>query len=807
MDRLLQDVRFAFRTLRRDVGFTAAAVLTLALGIGALTAIYSVVDGVLLRPLPYRDADRIVRVHEGDRHSGTTREGFSAPDLYDLRERTRTLTAVAAYRTQPRSLLADGGAERVIVTAASHELFALLGVAPVLGRVYGAAEDAPGGEPVAVLSEDAWRRRFGGSPDAIGATVRVDGVVHTVIGVVPSAFAYPTAATALWVPLQATPTSASRGVHDLTVAARLAPGATLDDARRELRRIAAELEAAFPADNEGRTMYAEPLRDVMFGSVRSPLLVLLAAVAVVLLIGCVNVANLLLARGTARRREVAVRAALGATTGRLARQFAAEMLVLVLIAGAIGVGIAFWSLDALLALAPRGVPRLEGVGIDARVLAAVAGTLVAVGLGFGLVPTLQARRTDVRAGLAAGGERGGSDARDGMRVRGILVAAEVALAVVLVTGAGLLTQSFWRLTRVDPGFRAERLLKFEFTLPASRYPQRFDRFPDYPEVRGFYASLRREVGVVPGVRAAALAMAHPLDPAWTTSFRLDGQTAEEAERQPEVVLRPVSPGYLDAAGVRLIQGRPVGDRDDDAAPPVAMVNEAFVRAYLRDGEAIGRRITFFGREREIIGVIGDERFDGPGAPSRPAVYPPLRQVPIPSATLLVRTDADPEAVIAAVRRIFDRLDPELAVFDVEPLTRTLSRTVAQPRFTMMLLGLFGGLSLVLAAIGVHGVLSYAIARRSHEIGVRIALGATRAEVVLMVLRQGMRPALLGLAAGSAGAFAAARLLRGLLFGIGPADPLTYAATAAVLGAVALGACWLPARRAAAIEPMVTLRRP
>ena len=802
MDTLIQDLRFALRTLAKSPGFTAAAGLTLALGIGALTAIYGVVDGVLLRPLPYRDADRIVRVYEGDRHSGTTREGFSAPDLFDLRERVRTLESVAAYRTRPRTLAAASGAERVVVTATSHELFALLGLAPVLGRTFGAAEDAPGGELVAVLSEETWRRRFGGDPGVLGATVRIDDVVHTVVGVMPAAFAYPSSAVEVWVPLQSTATSGHRGVHDLSVAARLAPGAMLEDARAELVGIAAELEAAYPADNEGRTMGAEPLREVMFGDVRAPLLVLLAAVACVLLIGCVNVANLLLARGAARGREVAVRTALGATTGRLARQFAVETLLLVLIAGAAGVVLAHWALDALVALAPAGVPRLSSVGIDGRVLGAVAGTMVAVGLAFGLVPTLQSRRADVRAGLGGGrGEVGPG----GGRVRGALVAAEVALAVVLVSGAGLLIHGFWRLTQVDPGFRAERVVKFDFILPATRYPQALEQFPNYPEVRAFHAALRREAGALPGVRAAALAMAHPLDPSWTTSFRLDGQTAEEAARQPEVVMRPVSPGYLEAAGVPLIRGRSVDERDDGAAPPVVVVNEAYVRAHLGGGEAVGRRVELFGTEREIVGVIGDERFDGPGAPSRPAVYPPLAQVPMTSGSLLVRTDAAPAAVAAQVRRVFARLDPELAVFGVEPLERTLSRAVAQPRFTMLLLGIFGGFSLVLAVIGVHGVLAYAIARRTREIATRIALGASRAEVIGMVLRQGMRPALAGLGIGLVGALAAARLLRGLLHGVGPADPVTFAAVAVVLGAAALGACWLPARRAAAIEPMAVLK--
>ncbi len=805
METMLQDFRYALRSLRRAPGFTLAAGLTLALGIGALTAIFSVVAGVLIRPLPYVESDRIVRLFEGDRHSGTTREGFSAPDLFDLRARMRTLEAVAAYRTRSQSLGSTSGAERVMATAASHELFELLGTAPLLGRAYDAAADAPGGERVAVLSEGLWRRRFGGDPGVVGTSVRIDDVVHTIVGVLPSTFAYPSAATDLWIPLQATPTSAPRGVHDLGVVARLAPGATLEDARRELGRIAAELEAAHPADNQGRTMHAEPLRDVMLGGVRAPLLILLAAVAFVLLIGCVNVANLLLARGADRTREVAVRTALGATPWRLTRQFTAEMLLLVLLAGAAGATLAHLSLDALLALVPGDVPRLSSIAIDGRVLAAIAGALAAVGLGFGLVPALQARGVDVSSGLATVGERGGTSTRRAMRVRGALVAAEMALAVVLVSGAGLLLHSFWRLAQVDPGFRAESVVKFEFVLPASRYPQSFARFPDYPEVRAFYDAVRREAAALPGVQAAALAMAHPLDPSWTTSFRLDGQTVEEAERQPEVVLRPVSAGYLDAAGVRLVRGRPVDERDHSDAPPVAMVNEAFARAFLAEGEAVGRRIEIFGTEREIVGVIGDEHFDGPGATVRPAAYPALAQLPLTSASLLVRTAADPESVVPAVRAIFERLDPELAVFGVEALETTLSRAVSQPRFTMQLLGFFGGLALILAAVGVHGVLAYVVTRRTREIGVRIAMGASQGEVVRMVLGQGMRPVLVGLAVGLMGALAVARLLRGLLFGIGPADPATYAGVSVLLCIVALGACWMPARRAAKVDPMVALK--
>jgi predicted permease len=803
-DSLLHDLRLAVRALRRSPGFTAAAALTLALGIGATTAVFGIVDAVLLRPLPYPAPDRLVRLYQGDRHSGTTREGFSTPDFLDLRERSRTLEGAAAFRTRPMAL---GGeeAERVSATHASHELFPLLGASPLLGRAYDAAEDSPGGEPVVVLGERLWRRRFGADPAILGRTVLLDDRAHVVVGVLPADFAFPSAETDLWVPLRAAPTSAPRGVHDLGVVARLAPGATLDGARREIATIAAELEAEHPADNEGRDFLAVPLRDALVGDVRPRLLLLLGATTLVLLVACANVAHLLLARATTRSREVAVRTALGATRGRLARQFTVEALVLALLGGTLGVGLAGWALDLLVGLVPGGVPRIEAAAIDGRVLAVVATTLTAVGLVFGLAPALARRDVGLHATLREAGAPGLSASRRRVRARGAHVVAEIALAVTLVGGASLLIRSFARLLDVDPGFRAENVVKLDFQLPARRYPQAFSDFPEYPEIRAFHGELLRRVATIPGVSAAAIAVNHPVDPGWTTSFRLEGQTEAEAATQPETSIRIVSPDYFRTVGVPLLRGRLLEPRDDGAAPRVVVVNAAFARRHLSGVDPIGRRIELFGRDHEIVGVVGDERFDGLGAEPPPAVYPPLAQMPLSAGSLLVLAAGRPEAVIPQVRAIFRELDPQLAVFGVEALEETLAGSIAAPRFTALLLGLFAALALALAVVGVHGVLGYTVAQRSREIGIRLALGASRARVTRDVVAEGLRLAALGLALGLAGTLALGHALRGMLFGIGAADPATLLGVAALLAAVATAASWLPARRAAKVDPMTTLR--
>ncbi|HEX2095285.1 MAG TPA: ABC transporter permease [Longimicrobiaceae bacterium] len=804
MDTLFHDLRYALRTLLKSPGFTVVAVLTLALGIGANTAIFSVLNGVLLKPLAYHDPDRLVMVWEHDRISGTEREAASIPDYYDFRARSRSFAEMAAFEEREASMVgADGEPLRLSLGAMSHQVFPLLGVRPVVGRAFGEAEDRPGAPTTVVLGERLWRQRFGGAPDVVGRVVRLDGVPHTVIGVVPSGVSLPREDTDAWVPLQFGPTSTPRYRHNVNVVARLRPGATLESAQREMTALAAQLEAEHPNDNYGRGVTVEPLPEVVLGEVRPALLVLVGAVALVLLIACANVANLLLVRGTARVREVAVRTALGATAPRLARQFLTETLLLTGLGAAVGVLFAFWGLAALVGLAPGDVPRLEEVRIDGWVLALTLVVAVATGTLFGLVPTLQARRLDLQGTLREeGGTVSGGSAK--ARLRAGLVVAEVALSVLLVTGAGLLLRSFWKLREVDPGFRTENILRADFALPASRYPQSFDNYPRWSEVVSFQRELLERVQALPQVRSAALANQHPLSPGFTNSFVIEGREDEAAE-QAEIPTRAVSPGYFETVGVPLLRGRALSGRDHVDAPAVVVINQEAARRYFPGENPVGKRISFWGTKREIVGVVGNERFHGLTEEMPPAAYPPLGQTPMGTATLLVRTTGDPEALAPAVAGIVRGIDPELALSDVETLEQTLARSIAQPRFTTVLLGTFASLALLLALVGVHGVLSYTVAQRTREIGVRIALGASRREVVRMVVGQGAAAVLPGLLLGLAASLAGARVLSRLLFGIAPTDPLTFLSVAGLVTAAALLASYLPALRAARMDPMVALR--
>ena len=569
-----------------------------------------------------------------------------------------------------------------------------------------------------------------------------------------------------------------------------------------MTELAAQLEAAYPS-NAARGVFLEPLREVVVGPARPALLVLLGAVALVLLIACANVANLLLARGTARSREIAVRAAMGAGTGRLARQFVVESLVLALAAAGFGVALAFGGLELLLRLAPADLPRVAEAGVSPRALGLTMLVSVLVGVAFGTVPSLQARRLDVQSALRAGGTGAGAG-RERRRAQSLLVVAEVGLAVFLLIGAGLLLKSFWRLLQVDPGFRTEQVLKAEYQLPERRYPMDFSRWPDLTEIHGFNAALLARAEVLPGVEAAAIAGSHPLNAGFTNSFVVVGREAEAAD-WPEISIRQVTPGYFPTLGVPLRSGRLLRDADDASAAPVVLINEAAARRFFAAQPPLGQRIAFWGTPRTIVGVVGDERFHGVAEAAPPAVYAPLAQAPTTAGSLLVRARGEPLALAGAVRSAIRETDPALAVFGVEALDETLSRSVGPRRFTVLLLGLFAALALSLAVVGVHGVLSYSVAQRTREIGIRMALGASRGRVTGMVLGQGTGLISLGVLLGLAGAWVLSRLLRGLLFGVSATDPAIFAGVAGLLLLVSLLACYLPARRATRVDPAVALR--
>jgi len=825
LDTLLQDLRYAGRSLRRDPGFHIAGVLILGLGIGANTAIFSVVDGVLLRPAPVADLDRLTMVWETDRHTGTTREPASVPDFLDFRTRSRSFERLAALMGAEVNLTpAAGEPVRLAALSVTHDLLPMLGMAPVVGRTFTTAEDAAGGPRVVLISEPLWERSFGRDPAVVGETLRLDEEAHTIVGVVPeqadfgilqilSSAAYSRswadrgggrARVDVWAPLQPDPERLPRETHPIFVLGQLAPGSTPGSAQKEMAAIAADLERAYPA-NDARGVFVEPLAEVVFGPVRPALYVLLGAVGLVLLVACVNVANLLLARGTTRFREVAVRAALGGSRARLARQFLVENLVLTLVSGLAGVALAYAGLRALLALAPADIPRLSQVTIDLRVLAVTLLVSVAAGLAFGMVPILQAQRIDLQTALRGeGASTLGGPGRSGLRRA--LVVAELALAVVLVVGAALLIKSFWHLSRVDSGFRTAGVLKAEYQLPPARYPANFARWPNFQEMHAFSDALASRAAALPGVDAVALAGNHPLDPGFTNSFRVVGREAE-SRTWPEISIRRVTPGYCRTVGLTRLSGRLLQDSDGTFANPVLLINEAAARLFFAGRDPLGAKINFWGADRTIVGVVANERFRGPAEAPPIAVYVPLAQAPSANGAgvLLVRTLGDPLALTSALRQAIREVDPALAVFGLESLDEALSRSVAERRFTMLLLGLFAAVALALAAVGVHGVLSFGVARRTREIGLRMALGAQPRGVLGLIVEEGLALAAVGLAAGLLGALALTRLLSSQLFGVTPTDPATFVGVALFLAAVTLMASYLPARRATKVDPAVALR--
>ena len=821
-----QDLRLALRSLARTPGFAAAAILTLALGIGANTAIFSVVNAVLLRPAPFRELDRVVMVWETDRNSGTTREPASVPDYLDYRLETASLASLSALMAAQVNLATgDGDPARIAALRVSQDLLPMLGIEPVAGRGFRAEDDAIGAADTAIVSESLARELAGSAGAAVGRVLRLDERPHTVVGVIADASDFGTlqllSAAAysrsfadrgeatrvhLWIPLRADPKTLPRETHPIFMLGRLAAGQTAASAQDELAGLAASLERMYPM-NRGRGVYVEPLSEVVLGQVRPTLYVLLGAVALVLLIACVNVAGLLVARGAGRIQEVAVRRALGATPARITRQFVAEGLVLAGVAAAIGIAFAFAGVRILVASAPANVPRLASTAIDVRVLAATLGVSLAAGLLFGLIPALHARGVDLQSTLKADGGRGAVGvARTAFRSG--LVAGELALAIMLLAGAGLLIRSFWNLLTVDPGFRAGGVLKAEYQLPRSRYPAEFATWPDFREQHAFVAAILAHAESLPGVTSAAVAGNHPLDPGFTNSFVIVGREQEAREPGwPELTMRRVTAGYFSTVGVPLRRGRLLNAGDGTRSTAVVLINDAAARRFFGDRDPLGAQIRLFGVARTIVGVVGNERTRGLSEGAPLAAYLPLAQAPSVdgAGVLLVRTAGNPATAAAPVRDVIRARDPALAVFGVEPLDRTVSRSVADRRFAMLLVGLFASLALVLAAIGVHGVLSYDVTRRVREIGIRMALGAERGSVLRLIAGRALALAAIGVAVGGAGALALTRTLSTMLFGVTPYDPATFAASAGLLTLVALAAAAAPAWRAARVDPAAALR--
>jgi len=795
---VLQDVRYALRSLRRHPVFAITAILTLALGIGANTAIFSAVYGVLLRPLPYPEPDRLLTVW--GHHASIGRETASLPDFLDWRQ-ARSFSGMAARANATYTVTGTGEPQVVSGALVSPNYFRVLGAPVPQGRDF-RDEEERGAARVAVLSEGYWRRAYGGRADVVGRQITLNGIPYTIVGAGARGLAVPEDVD-IWTPLQIDTTLGRRNDF-LQVLGRLAPGATPETAATELATIARRLEAEYPNSNAGWGVELIGLRERIVGEIRPALLVFMGAVGLVLLIVCANVANLMLARVAAREREVTIRAALGASRRRLVRQLLTESVLLGLVGGVLGLGLAVWGVSALRSLDPGTLPRLNEVRLDGRALAFALVLSVSTGLLFGVVPALRVLGFDLRGGLAEGG-RALSGARAATRARTALVLAEVALASVLLVGAALLLRSFVGLQRVDPGFTTHGILTARVTLPRVRYedPARQVAFAD---------ALLQRAQALPGVSSAALGAAAPVDeglPYWAIS--LAGVDQPPPEVVQDAVVYRSSPEYFHTFGLPLIGGRLFEASDRSESAPVAIVSQSLARRYWPGRNPLGSRITFGDPNDStttwmtVVGIVGDVRQEGAVSPAYPQIYVPFAQVSGRSMVVALRTAGDPLALAPALKQALAGIDPNLALSRVTTMDQRLAGTLARPRVNALLLAAFAVTALILAALGIYGVIAYSVVQRTRELGIRVALGARAEDVLGMVMRQGLTPVLIGLAIGLGAAALGSRVLRSLLYGVAATDLATYAAVAAFLAAVAVAASYVPARRAARSDPMTALR--
>jgi putative ABC transport system permease protein len=805
MHALLQDLRYGARALLKKPGFTLVAIITLGLGIGANTALFSVVNAVLLDPFPYRDGGRIFQVRQRLPKIGVPEQlRASGPEVVDLAA-GQSFERVAAFEPVSRNLTGGPEPERVAAAKVSGDFFALLGVEPVMGRAITAADVGPQGGRVIVLSHGLWQRRFGGSPDALGQKVYLDDEPYTVVGVMPPRFWFD--AGEAWFPFPMDFSRTPRSARAFLALVRLKPGVTHAQADAELGALARRQEQAFAGGNPeyaGRGVYLQPLAEVYFGQVRTALLVLVGAVGLILLIACANIANLLLARAAARSREVAVRAALGASRARLVRQMVTESLLLALCGGSAGLLVALWGVGGLTALLPADtLPAGVEVGVDRAVLLFALAASLVTALLFGLWPALAASKPDLGGALKEGGQKGAAAGH--ARAQSLLVVAEVALSLVLLVMAGLMIRSFARLSNVDPGFDPANLLSMRLNLSPEKYKQGGQK-------AAFFGQLIERVAALPGVKAAAVASHMPFvyTEDWTVTVE-GGALAVEARTQ-NVDTRTVSPGYFRALGIPLVAGAFFTPQDDLNAVGVAVINRAMARRFWPDEEAVGKRFKVGRADSDatwltVKGVVADSAQGALDAAVKPEAYFPLAQAAgmYRRMNLAVRSEGDPHALVAAIRREVQALDPNQPVYQIQTMEELIGESVAARRFALRLLQAFAALALVLAAVGIYGVMSYVVAGRTREMGLRLALGAAPRDVLGLVVGQGMRLVLIGTGLGLVAAFGLTRLMTRLLFGVSATDPLTFALVALVLAAVALFACYVPARRAARVDPMVALR--
>jgi putative ABC transport system permease protein len=804
----MNDLRSAFRQLRKSPGFTLIAVLTLALGIGANSAIFSVVDTVLLQPLPFQNPGQLVMLWGNSSTAPNDRQTDSFPDFADYKDQSRSFAALAAFTSAGTVLNGVGDAQELSGVATTAELFDVLGVPPMLGRGFTAEEAKIGAPPVVLFTYELWQRAFASNRNIVGQQVNLVGKSYTVLGIMPPGWNFPVWAekTDFIMPLEPlVPTEVPRRAsHFLKLIGRLQPNVALKQADAELKSIAARLEKQYPETNTDNSAHLVPLLQDVVGNVRPALLVLLGAVALVLLIACANVANLLLARAASRSRELGIRTALGASRALIVRQLLTESLVLALLGGAGGLLLAWWGVDVLRVIGPRDVPRLAHIHINTGVCFFTFGLAIVSTLVFGLIPALQTSRSNLNEALQQG-SKGSTGGLHGTRVRAFLVVSQVSLSLLLLAGAGLLIKSFFNLRASNPGFDSSGVLVLDQILPRLKYPE-----PD--QQRRFYDQLLPRLAAIPGVEIVGGANPLPFsDNDSDSSFYIAEQPPIAPGNRPDASHLAVAPGYFRSMKIPLRNGRDFDARDTEKSGHVALINEAFARRFFPGVNSIGQHVVLDRGDQgdfpmEVIGVVGDTKHEELGEIPRPEMYQPFAQAPSRRLWITLRlTSANLSGMQTSVRRAVTEIDPDVYVAQLQPLTSMLSKHLAQPRFNMMLLGVFAGVAMILAAIGIYGVIAYSVAQRTREIGIRIALGAQRGEMLGMILRQSLTVVAVGLTIGLLAAFAGTRLLASLLYGVGANDIFTYASVVLLLGMAALLASYIPARRAMKVDPMVALR--
>jgi putative ABC transport system permease protein len=809
MQTILQDLRYGARLLLKHPGFTLIAVVTLALGIGANTAIFTVVNAALLRGLPYRDPGHLVHLWENTPQQQFPQREASYPDFLDWRQ-NQVFSGMAAYSGGGSfTLIGNDGPEQIRGGRVTANFFTVLGVDPFLGQGFRGDADQPGAERVVMLNYSFWQRRFGGEPKVIGQPLNLNGNSYTIIGVLPPGFQFaPRGAAELWVPLQ--PNEAQRErryMHWVNVIARLKPAINQEQALSEMRTIARRIAQEHPESHAGTGIVLVPLNEQIVGQIRPLLIILLVAVGFVLLIACANVANLLLARAGTRHKEIAIRAALGAGRWRLIRQLLVESTLLALIGGSMGLLLAQWGVDALIAMIPDNMlsfmPYLRGLELDGRTLAFTGGLALMTSFVFGMAPAIQASKLDLQAVLKEGGKTSAGVTRH--RLRDLLVAGEIALALVLLVGAGLMMKSLFHLLQVDPGFNPKNLLTFSISLPAAKYDQN-------EKISTFHRQLTARLEALAGVRGAGAVEVIPLIGGNTTRFYIAGQPRPAPGSETEANLRGVSANYFSVMEVPLIAGRHFNDRDKMDAPGVIIVNQTLAKAAFPGQDAVGRQLIFSGDDStptQIVGVVGDEKVNGLAAKTTPVVYYSFLQDSSPGLmkNMVVRTNGDPAHLMAAIRNECRTLEPGLTVAQMITMDQIITNSPAtfMRRYPALLIGVFAAVALLLAAVGIYGVISFAVSQQTHEIGIRMALGARKLDVLKLVMWRGMLLTMMGIGAGLAAAVALTRLMSSLLFGVSATDPVTFAGVAVLLAVIAILACYIPARRATKVDPMVALR--